>query len=43
MRTMFLFPFATPETVKLVGVKKSVWIVRAISIFMLLWIIVRLL
>ncbi|MEG1254259.1 DUF2116 family Zn-ribbon domain-containing protein [Clostridium sp.] len=38
--TMIVFPFATPETVKLLGVKKSVIIVRIIMLIMILWIFI---
>lgn len=36
--TMVIFLFATPETVKLFGLKKSMWIVRVFALLMLLWI-----
>jgi len=38
--TLIVFPFATPETVKLLGVKKSALIVRIIALIMILWIFI---
>lgn len=34
--TLFIFPFATPETVNLIGIKKSIILVRFLIIFFLL-------
>jgi len=38
--SLIIFPFATPETVKLLGVKKSILIIRVLSLIMILWILI---
>lgn len=38
---LVVFPFATPETVKLLGVKKSVLIVRVLASVMILYILLN--
>lgn len=39
--TFIVLPFATPQTVELVGLKKSRLIVRLLASIMLLWIIIH--
>lgn len=39
--TLAIFPFATPQTVELIGLKKSVIIVRFLALVMLLWILIQ--
>lgn len=34
---MLVFPFATPQTVRLMGVRASVWLVRGIAAVVLAW------
>ncbi|WP_027631484.1 DUF2116 family Zn-ribbon domain-containing protein [Clostridium hydrogeniformans] len=38
--TFIVLPFGTPETVKLLGVKKTTLIVRIVALVMLIWILV---
>lgn len=38
--TFIVLPFGTPETVKLLGVKKTTLIVRIVAFLMLIWILI---